>query len=101
VRLLVETKWKVPPGGRVASADLKQMFCYHELFACGRSLLLYPSTSGTTHVDAPGRYADREHMCALAFLDIDGDVAAALRSVLGAHASTRAVGSSRLANASF
>lgn len=82
VRLLVDTKWKVPPGGRVASADLEQMFCYHELFACGRSLLLYPSTSGTTHVDAPGRYADRDHMCALAFLDVDGDVAAALRSVL-------------------
>jgi hypothetical protein len=40
-------------------------------------------------------------VCALAFLDIDGDVAAALRSVLGAHTSTRAVGSSRSVNASF
>jgi hypothetical protein len=33
-------------------------------------------------VDAAGRYADREHMCALAFIDIDGDVAGALRGVL-------------------
>lgn len=34
--LVVDTKWKVPSGGKANSSDLKQMFCYHELFACPR-----------------------------------------------------------------
>ncbi len=72
VRLVVDTKWKVPRGDRPSSADLKQMFCYHELFECNHSLLLYPSTRGASEIRLRGRFVDRDHRCGIAFLDIDG-----------------------------
>jgi 5-methylcytosine-specific restriction enzyme subunit McrC len=50
VALVVDTKWKVPKAGQPSSSDLKQMFCYHELFACERSLLIYPATAVTAHL---------------------------------------------------
>lgn len=73
VSLIVDTKWKVPARGQASGSDLKQMFCYHELFACSRSLLLYPSTRGASHVSERGRYVGRGHRCALGFLAVEGD----------------------------
>jgi len=73
VRLVIDTKWKVPTGGQPSSADLKQMFCYHELFDCSRSMLLYPATAARSYVSEPGRFVDRDFDCALAFLALDDD----------------------------
>lgn len=94
VLLVVDTKWKVPTAGKVSSADLKQMFCYHELFACPRSMLLYPATASASHVGEHGRYVEREHTCALAFLGVDGDARDDLRQILAASA-VNGVGVSR------
>jgi 5-methylcytosine-specific restriction enzyme subunit McrC len=80
-RLVVDTKWKVPPGGQPSSADLKQMFCYHELYDCSRSLLLYPS-SRESHVASAGRFVGREHECSLAFLSVHGDCRGELGQIL-------------------
>lgn len=82
VLLVVDTKWKVPTAGRVSSSDLKQMFCYHELFDCERSMVLYPATTGASRVAEEGRYMDRSHRCAIGFLDIDGDPRVDLQSLL-------------------
>ncbi len=79
--LLIDTKWKLPKDGQPSTADLKQMFCYHELFGCSRSMLLYPSPSAATHVGTVGRYADRSHECSLVFLAIDGDTRTGLERV--------------------
>lgn len=81
VLLLIDTKWKVPKGGEPSGADLKQIFCYHELFSCPRSMLLYPSTT-TSHLGQAGRYIGRDHRCDLAFLAVDGDARADLTMLL-------------------
>lgn len=81
-RLVVDTKWKVPRDARPSSADLKQMFCYHELFACSRSLLLYPSATTESYVSSMGRFAGSEQVCALGFLSVDGDTRADLAKLL-------------------
>lgn len=83
VRLLVDTKWKVPRDDRPSSADLKQMFCYHEIFDCTRSMLLYPSTASTSEIRTKGRFVDRDHQCELGFLAIDGPPAEELRRLFG------------------
>lgn len=93
VRLVVDTKWKVPSRGRAGSADLKQMFCYHELYESPRSMLLYPATSTASHVGHEGGFIGREHRCALVFLAIDDDPSADLREFFRSH---MAVGSSGL-----
>ena len=82
VALVVDTKWKIPSGGQPSGADLKQMFCYHELFNCPRSLLLYPSTRTASYVSSRGCYVGRRHRCALGFLSIDGDPGAELEELL-------------------
>lgn len=82
VALVVDTKWKIPPARRPSSADLKQMFCYHELYGCHRSMLLYPATGTTTEVGARGVFAGRPHRCALAFLAIDAEPRRDLHALL-------------------
>jgi hypothetical protein len=62
------------------------MFCYHERFRCGRSLLVYPSTSATTHLGDAGIFVDRNHRCTLAFLAVDGDPRADVAQLLHGHA---------------
>lgn len=84
VRLVVDTKWKVPIGGRPSSADLKQMFCYHELFDCTQSMLLYPATGERTEVLRTGRFVGREHECRLGFLSLLDDTSNALFGLLAA-----------------
>lgn len=90
VQLIVDTKWKVPKKRTAtgspspSSADLKQMFCYHELFDCSRSLLLYPSATAESRRHPPGRFLGRDHRCSLAFLAVGGDVAGELRLLLQA-----------------
>ncbi|MEQ9323258.1 MAG: hypothetical protein RIF41_29105, partial [Polyangiaceae bacterium] len=83
VRLIVDTKWKVPSGGQPSSGDLKQMFCYHELFACSRSMLLYPATAAQSQVSEQGRFVDKRYQCDLAFLALDGDPRLGLAEMLG------------------
>ena len=82
VRLIVDTKWKVPTGGRPSSADLKQMFCYHELFDCTESMLLYPATGDETTIRQGGHFVGREHECALGCLSLHGDVRSELHGLL-------------------
>ena len=83
VLLVVDTKWKVPSGGQPSSGDIKQMFCYHELFDCSQSMLLYPATSGGSRVAAAGRFVGREHACLLGFLGLEVDPHTDLASLLG------------------
>lgn len=71
VVLVADTKWKVPTGGQPSSSDIKQMFCYHELFHSPASVLLYPSTKDGSRVESTGRFVGRDHRCGLAFLDIE------------------------------
>lgn len=82
-QLVIDTKWKVPEHERASSVDLKQMFCYHELFACERTMLLFPSTKRTTHLADTGTYSGTRHECALAFLAVDGDLVGDLRRLFG------------------
>lgn len=42
VRLIGDTKWKVPEGGDPSPEDLRQMFAYNLRFVSERSVLLYP-----------------------------------------------------------
>jgi 5-methylcytosine-specific restriction enzyme subunit McrC len=84
VVLIVDTKWKLPKRGAVTGSDLKQMFCYHELFACSQSVLLYPATEGASSLRRRGRYAHRDHRCAVGFLCIDHDPSAELSAMLTA-----------------
>lgn len=85
VALVIDTKWKVPADRRPSSADLKQMFCYHELYACPRSMLLYPATGLTTEVGGQGAFVGRGHRCALAFLAIHEDPWGDLERLLREH----------------
>lgn len=53
-RFVVDTKWKVPPGGaqgRMAPEDLYQLHAYTRRFGCARSALLYPSVPGARSAD--------------------------------------------------
>jgi 5-methylcytosine-specific restriction endonuclease McrBC regulatory subunit McrC len=59
--LVIDTKWKVPPGGLPSDDDLQQMFIYNELLASPRSILLYPQTA--TSQPASGAYASKPHIC--------------------------------------
>jgi 5-methylcytosine-specific restriction enzyme subunit McrC len=75
VRLIIDTKWKVPKDDRPADADLKQMYVYNRQFGSAESMLLYPgnarSSSGSFEPDAGGAAA---HGCALRFVELfDGD----------------------------
>ena len=81
-QMVIDTKWKVPDSGRAGSNDLKQMFCYHELFRCERTMLLFPQATGATKVEDTGRYTGTQHECALAFLSVDGDLVGDLRGLL-------------------
>lgn len=54
-RIIVDTKWKVPPNGKPNDADLKQMFVYNVQFDASESVLLYPATVGSAFVS--GSYA--------------------------------------------
>lgn len=82
VLLVVDTKWKVPSDGKASSADLKQMFCYHELFECTRSMLLYPRTS-VSGEGRSGRFVGRSHRCEVAFVAVDGQPRAQLERLFG------------------
>jgi len=77
--LIIDTKWKIPEGGRPGDDDLRQMFAYLELFAGKRGLLLYPrADAGQVHVS--GNYSVHGLACSTAFLDLlrDGEPDAAL-----------------------
>lgn len=54
-RVIVDTKWKVPPNGKPSDDDLKQMFVYNVQFNAGESILLYPATAASSAV--AGSYA--------------------------------------------
>ncbi len=61
VLLIADTKWKVLREGPPLDSDLQQMFVYNELLGGARSLLVYPSVSGSKQVR--GRFTDRQHDC--------------------------------------
>jgi 5-methylcytosine-specific restriction enzyme subunit McrC len=82
VHLVLDTKWKVPRAGQPSMADLQQMFCYHERFACARSVLLYPSRDASTYIAGGGRYEGTHHRCATGFLSLQGDPRANLEGLI-------------------
>lgn len=82
VMFVVDSKWKLPERGKPTGADLKQMFCYHEIFDAPCSMLLYPSTTETSHIADHGQFANRTHRCSVAFLSIDRDPVADLQQLL-------------------
>jgi len=45
VRLIADTKWKVPQDDEPSLEDLRQMFAYNIRFVSERSVLLYPGTT--------------------------------------------------------
>lgn len=55
-RIIVDTKWKVPPNGKPNDADLKQMFVYNVQFDASESVLLYPATAQSE--PTTGRYTE-------------------------------------------
>lgn len=59
-RVIVDTKWKVPPNGKPNDADLKQMFVYNVQFDASESVLLYPATIGSAFIS--GSYASSVRM---------------------------------------
>jgi 5-methylcytosine-specific restriction enzyme subunit McrC len=78
-RLILDTKWKMPPDGRPSDADLKQMYVYNLQFGACESYLVYPRA--TAHDDVFGWFAAgpmlREatpHGCGMWFVDLlDGE----------------------------
>lgn len=84
--LVLDTKWKVPARGNPSDDDLKQMFVYNELYACSRSLLVYPQASGAEACD--GAFHSGGHACGTRFLSFFDDAgrysrAVAIEQVLG------------------
>lgn len=80
-RVIVDTKWKVPPNGKPNDADLKQMFVYNVQFDAGRSVLLYPRI--TASADSSGAYhplgplTGWPHQCSMSYADffkLDGSL---------------------------
>lgn len=76
MRLIGDTKWKLPEGGDPSPDDLRQMFAYNIRFVSERSVLLYPGT----RVVQRGNYVNHEkgwystpHGCEVRFvLPFDG-----------------------------
>jgi len=56
VRLIADTKWKVPDDDEPSIADLRQMFAYNMRFVSRRSMLLYPGKSRSI----PGSFVNHE-----------------------------------------
>ncbi|MBS1583029.1 MAG: hypothetical protein JST66_12595 [Bacteroidetes bacterium] len=54
-RIIVDTKWKVPPNGKPSDTDLRQMFVYNVQFNATDGVLLYPSTNDC--METSGKYA--------------------------------------------
>ncbi|MCW5898991.1 MAG: hypothetical protein KIT10_06950 [Flavobacteriales bacterium] len=73
-RVIVDTKWKVPPNGKPNDADLKQMFVYNVQFDAGRSVLMYPAVPGNSSISSgyhlAGPLADWPHGCGMAYADL-------------------------------
>lgn len=73
-RVIVDTKWKVPPNGKPNDADLKQMYVYNVQFDAQESVLLYPksgssdATSGAYH--ATLRLPDWTHRCEMRYASL-------------------------------
>jgi 5-methylcytosine-specific restriction enzyme subunit McrC len=82
VLAVLDSKWKVPSNGSPSASDVKQMFCYHEVFACSRSALAYPSSSGASAEAGEGSFLGRQYRVHLSFLSIDGDTQRDLRSLI-------------------
>jgi len=69
VLAILDTKWKIPKGGRAAIGDLGQMFIYNELFACPHAVLVYPG-HGVTTVRQSGRFESAVHRCSTVCLSL-------------------------------
>lgn len=67
-RIIVDTKWKVPPNGKPNDADLKQMFVYNVQFDACEGVLLYPATASSApssgqYASSTARLPDWTHRC--------------------------------------
>lgn len=77
-RIIVDTKWKVPPNGKPNDADLKQMYVYNVQFDAQESVLLFPATSRSQLT--VGRYAESTrlpawpHDCHMKHADLFNDL---------------------------
>lgn len=70
-RVIVDTKWKVPPNGKPNDADLKQMFAYNVQFDASESVLLYPATANSSATAgsyaASARLSGWSHQCRMQY----------------------------------
>ncbi len=69
-RIILDTKWKVPAGGKPNSTDMYQLFAYSQHFKASQSYLIYP-TAGKSHF-VEGQFAppnEKTH-CGLFFVNI-------------------------------
>jgi 5-methylcytosine-specific restriction enzyme subunit McrC len=55
---VLDTKWKTIDARKISSADLHQMYVYHEYFDARKVALIFPSASATF---ARGSYVSPEH----------------------------------------
>lgn len=67
--LVIDTKWKVPDGGRPSDADLRQLFAYLKTFGAPRGVLLYPRAEAA-QASVEGRYTVEGLEGGVAFVDL-------------------------------
>ncbi|MCX6339406.1 MAG: restriction endonuclease [Candidatus Aureabacteria bacterium] len=78
-RIVLDTKWKIPGGGRSGDSDLHQMHSYNVQLGAQRSILLYPRVSAQRDVE--GTFAQAAppleafaHYCGMMFVELfDGE----------------------------
>jgi 5-methylcytosine-specific restriction enzyme subunit McrC len=75
LRVILDTKWKLPKSSRPTDADLQQMYAYGLQFGATASALLYPQTGAARDTEgyflaACGLDSKAEHGCGMWFVDI-------------------------------
>lgn len=67
--VILDTKWKLPLGGKPSSGDLHQMYLYNQYFEAVEAILLYPSTVLSPQ-SMKGHFIDAAHGCRTAYLEL-------------------------------
>lgn len=72
-KIVIDTKWKIPNGGKPSDDDLKQIFVYNQYYTCRNSFLLYPYTSDSKNSN--GVYHKDLSQCTVSFINVTSDKA--------------------------
>lgn len=75
VRIVLDTKWKIPSDGRPSDSDLHQMHAYNVQFGARRSVLLYPRVSANRDIEGEFEKAEPplevfKHFCCMVFVEL-------------------------------